>query len=264
MNRIADRFTRLKEHGRQALIPFITAGHPNLQTTRDLILVLQKAGADIIELGVPFSDPVADGPVIQRSSQQALNSGVTLRDILSLVGDMRSELQVPVVLFSYVNPVLQFGIESFAREAADAGVDGVLLSDLPLEEAIDVKGKLAARGIDLILLAAPTSTDDRLRLIADNASGFIYAVARTGVTGTRNEVSKESEELVRRLRMFTRLPVAVGFGISTADQVAEVWRYADGAVVGSAIVKEIEENAAQPGLLERIEQFIRSLRSHAT
>jgi tryptophan synthase alpha chain len=259
LSRIADKFRRLKDELRRGLIPFVTAGHPNIQTTRRLMLALQKAGADVIELGVPFSDPIADGPVIQRASQKALTNGVTLAEILSLVADVRPELHVPIVLFSYVNPVLQFGIDAFARQAAQAGVDGVLLSDLPLEEGREVKEKLSANAVDLILLAAPTSTDERLGIIAENASGFIYAVSRTGVTGTRTELSKEAAELVQRLRSFTRLPVAVGFGISTADQIAEVWQYADAAVVGSAIVKEIAENAHRHDLVDHVEAFVRSL-----
>lgn len=259
MSRISETFRRLKVHDRRALIPFITAGHPNIQATRSLLPALQRAGADVIEIGVPFSDPIADGPVIQRSSQQALSNGVTLRQILSLVAEKRSELEVPLVLFSYINPLLQFGIDEFVREAANAGVDGVLLSDLSLEEAAEIREKLSNRSIDLILLAAPTSTDERLQAIAQSASGFIYAVSRTGVTGARSELTNESAELVERLRGFTELPVAVGFGISTADQIAQVWQYADAAVVGSAIVKKIEENAGSTDLIQRVESFVRSL-----
>ena len=259
MSRITDTFEQLKAGGRSGLIPFVTAGHPDLQTTRLLLPALQNAGADIIELGVPFSDPIADGPVIQRSSQQALLNGVTLKKILSLVADVRSDLHVPIVLFSYVNPVLQFGVENFARAGAEAGVDGVLLSDLPLEEAAELGDTLSKNSIDLILLAAPTSSGQRLRMIAENAMGFIYAVSRTGVTGTREELSHQAEELVQRLRALTCLPVAVGFGISTADQVRQVWDYADAAVVGSAIVKEIEENSDRPDLVEHVAAFVRSL-----
>lgn len=259
MSRITATFRSLKDEDRRGLIPFVTAGHPDIETTRRLLPALQRAGADIIELGVPFSDPIADGPVIQRSSQRALSNGVTLKDILLLVADVRRELQVPIVLFSYINPVLQFGIDAFAREAAQAGVDGVLLSDLPLEEAREVREKLSANAIDLIFLAAPTSTDERLGMIAENASGFVYAVSRTGVTGTRGELSQEAAELVQRLRSFTQFPIAVGFGISTADQIADVWQYADAAVVGSAIVKEIEENAGRTDLVQYVEEFVRSL-----
>jgi tryptophan synthase alpha chain len=259
LSRITETFERLKAGRRRGLIPFVTAGHPDLRTTRCLLPALQNAGAAIIELGVPFSDPIADGPVIQRSSQRALLNGVTLKEILSLVAEVRSELRVPIVLFSYVNPVLQFGIENFARAGAEAGVDGLLLSDLPLEEAAEVRKTLSKNSIDLILLAAPTSTDQRLRMIAENARGFIYAVSRTGVTGTRDELSHQAEELVQRLRALTCLPVAVGFGISTADQVRQVWDYADAAVVGSALVKEIEENSGRPDLVDHVEDFVRSL-----
>ena len=259
MSRISDTFEELKAGGRRGLIPFVTAGHPDMATTRRLLSALQNAGADVIELGVPFSDPIADGPVIQRSSQQALGNGVTLKEILSLVAEVRSDLRVPIVLFSYVNPVLQFGVENFARACAEAGVDGVLLSDLPLEEAGEITNTLSKNSVDLILLAAPTSSEQRLRMIAENARGFIYAVSRTGVTGTRDELSHQAKELVQRLRALTSLPVAVGFGISTADQVRQVWDYADAAVVGSAIVKEIEENADRPDLVEHVETFVRSL-----
>jgi tryptophan synthase alpha chain len=259
LSRIAGTFKKLNDEGRRGLIPFVTAGHPDIQTTRRLMPALQRAGADVIELGVPFSDPIADGPVIQRSSQEALANGITLEQILSLVSDARHEVQAPIVLFSYLNPVLQFGIDAFARQAAEAGVDGVLLSDLPLEEATDVRKNLSDHSIDLILLAAPTSTDDRLRMIVEQATGFIYAVSRTGVTGARDELSETAAQLVKRLRALTRLPVAVGFGISTAEQVGEVWRYADAAVVGSAIVNEIETHAARTDLVEHIEEFVRAL-----
>jgi len=259
LSRISDTFEGLKVGGRKGLIPFVTAGHPDISTTRRLLPALQTAGAHIIELGVPFSDPIADGPVIQRSSQQALRNGVTLMEILSLVAELRSELRVPIVIFSYINPVLQFGIENFARAGAEAGVDGVLLSDLPLEEAAEVRNMLSKNSIDLILLAAPTSSDERLRTIAAHARGFIYAVSRTGVTGTRDELSHHAEELVRRLRVLTCLPVAVGFGISTPDQVRQVWDYADAAVVGSALVKEIEEHSDRPDMVEHVETFVRSL-----
>ena len=259
MGRIAQTFERLKVEQRKGLIPFITAGHPDLETTRKLLLALQTAGADVIELGVPFSDPIADGPVIQQSSQHALSSGVTLQKILTVVAELRSELTTPLVLFSYLNPVLQFGIDKFSREAADAGVDGVLFCDLPLDEAADIKETLVERSVDLILLAAPTSTDDRLHQIAATASGFIYAVSRTGVTGTRDALSNEAEQLVRRLRPLTSLPIAVGFGISTADQIAQVWDYADGAVVGSALVKEINDHADHNTLVEHVEEVVRSL-----
>jgi len=259
LSRIGATFAQLKKEGRGGLIPFITAGDPNIDTTRELLIALARAGSDLIELGVPFSDPIADGPVIQRASERALRHRMGIAEILQLVADTRREIDVPIVIFSYLNPLLQFGVSSFAAEAARAGVDGVLLTDLPLEEADEFSRALAASSLDLILLVAPTSTDERLRMIADRASGFIYAVSRTGVTGATSELSKEAEKLVARVRVVSDLPVAVGFGISNSQQVAEVWRYAEAAVVGSAIVAEIEKNAGRADLVQLVEEFVRSL-----
>lgn len=259
MSRIAETFARLKSEGRRGFIPFITAGDPDLETTRALIIGLAGAGASVIELGVPFSDPMADGPVIQRASERALHNGVGVPDVLSLVKDARRETQVPVVLFSYFNPLLQFGLERLCDEAKESGVDGVLVTDLVPEEAEEFAAALARRELDMIFLVAPTSTDLRLSMIAGRASGFIYAVSRAGVTGARGEVSVEAEKLVGRVRAFTDLPVAVGFGISTRAQVEEVWRYADAAVVGSALVAEIEKHGAAPDLVSRAGAFALSL-----
>ncbi len=258
---ISETFARLRQEGKRALIPFITAGDPDLTTTRDLLVELAQAGADIIELGVPFSDPVADGPVIQRASMRALQNDFGLGDILQLVREARQKVDVPVVLFSYLNPLLQFGLDRLAREARLARVDGVLVTDLSLEGASDFKESLSKNSLDLILLVAPTTNDRRLRLIAKNASGFIYAVSRTGVTGTRSEISVDARKLVERVRAITDLPVAVGFGISTREQVAEVWDYADGAVVGSAIVAEIERLRGSADLPARVARFMHDLRS---
>lgn len=258
MSRINETFARLKREGRGGLIPFITAGDPDIATTRELLMALARAGADVIELGVPFSDPIADGPVIQRASQRALLNGVRLAQILRLVADIRGELAVPIVIFSYLNPLLQFGLDRFAMEAADAGVDGVLLTDLPAGEPNDFSQALSAGSLDLIRLVAPTSTDERLRIIAERASGFIYAVSRTGVTGKTTESSQEAEKLVARVRRLSDLPVAVGFGISNAEQVGDVWRYAEAAVVGSAIVAEIER-AGDKDVVQRVEEFVKSL-----
>ncbi|MDQ2976610.1 MAG: tryptophan synthase subunit alpha [Acidobacteriota bacterium] len=260
MSRISETFARLKTEGRGALIPFITAGDPDIETTRELLFALARAGSDLIEVGVPFSDPIADGPVIQRASQRALRHRNSVAEILKVVADAGNEIDVPIVIFSYLNPLLQFGISRFAEEGARAGVDGVLLTDLALEESDEFSRELSANSLDLILLVAPTSTDERLRTIAERASGFIYAVSRTGVTGATAELSNDAEKLVRRVRAVTELPVAVGFGISNAEQVKEVWGYADGAVVGSAIVAEIERNAGRPDLVQSIEGFVRSLR----
>ncbi|MDQ2936468.1 MAG: tryptophan synthase subunit alpha [Acidobacteriota bacterium] len=259
MSRIGETFARLKSEGRGGLIPFITAGDPNIETTRQLLIALGGAGSDLIELGVPFSDPIADGPVIQRASERALRHHIGVAHILQLVAETRSEIDVPLVIFSYLNPLLQFGVDRFAAEAARAGVDGLLVTDLPLEEAGEFSRALAANSLDLILLVAPTSSDERLRIIADKASGFIYAISRTGVTGATTELSKEAENLVARVRALSDLPVAVGFGISNSQQVSEVWRYADAAVVGSAIVAQIEKHAARPDLVKIVEEFVRSL-----
>ena len=259
MSRIADSFARLKREGRRGFIPFVTAGDPDLATTRALIPELARAGATLIELGVPFSDPMADGPVIQRSSERALKKQVTVANVLAVVADARAETDVPVVLFSYFNPLLQFGVERLCVEARAAGVDGMLVTDLAPEEAGGFSQSLTAHGLDLIFLVAPTSTDARLRMVAERAGGFIYAVSRAGVTGAQAEMSSEAERLVRRVRAVTDLPVAVGFGISTGAQVADVWRYADAAVVGSAIVAEMERAQIDPQLVSRIGAFVRGL-----
>lgn len=259
MSRIGETFMHLRREGRRAFIPFITAGDPDLETTRALIVELSRAGASVIELGVPFSDPVADGPVIQRASERALRHRYGLRDILDTVVAARARVDVPLILFSYFNPLLQYGLDRFCDEASRAGVDGVLVTDLVPEEAIEFSALLAARGREMIFLVAPTSTDARLSLVAARASGFIYAVSRAGVTGTRADLSAEAEQLVRRVRGFSNLPVAVGFGISSREQVAAVWRYADAAVVGSAIVAEIEKLAGAPDLVACVGAFARSL-----
>ena len=259
MSRIAETFARLRTENRCGFIPFITAGDPDLETTRALVVELARSGASLIELGVPFSDPMADGPVIQRASERALRGGVQLSDVLSVVRDARRETEVPVVLFSYYNPLLQFGHARLCAEARRAGADGVLVTDLVPEEAEDFAAQLRADELDMIFLVAPTSTDERLRLVAERASGFVYAVSRAGVTGVRSEVSDEAERLVGRVRAATDLPVAVGFGISSREQVAEVWRYADAAVVGSAIVAEIEKGTGRPDLVARVGEFARSL-----
>lgn len=259
MGRIEKTFAELKRKGTGGLIPFITAGDPNLEVTRELIIELARGGASVIELGVAFSDPMADGPVIQRSSERALRNNVGVEQILETVSRARQRTDVPIVLFSYYNPLLQFGVERLATEAARAGVDGVLVTDLAPEEAEGFQKALSAQSLDMIYLVAPTSTDDRLRMIARRASGFIYAVSRTGVTGTREESSEAAEVLVARVRAMTDLPVAVGFGISNKIQVEEVLRYADAAVVGSAIVAEIEKQAGDSDVVERVGAFVRSL-----
>ena len=259
MSRIAHTFSSRKREHRRGFIPFITAGDPDLQTTRDLIVELAGAGATVVELGIPFSDPMADGPVIQRASERALRHGFGIDAVLELVRDVREQTDVPIILFSYYNPLLQFGIEKLARQAAGAGIDGVLVTDLVPEEAAECAATLRTQDLDMIFLVAPTSTDERLRMVAECASGFIYAVSRAGVTGARDETSLEAEKLVQRLRRFSDLPVAVGFGISTPEQVADVWRYADAAVVGSAIVREIEAATGSSDLVARVGALARRL-----
>jgi tryptophan synthase alpha chain len=259
VNRIGDRFLELKRSGRGGFIPFITAGDPDLATTELLLIELGAAGADIIELGVPFSDPVADGEVIQRASERALRNGVTLRDALTCIARAKQHIDVPIVLFSYFNPLLQFGEDRLATEAKEAGVDAVLVTDLIPEEAQPWIERLNQRELDPIFLVAPTTSDHRLARIAQQARGFIYAVSRAGVTGPRSEMTHEAEALVQRVRSVSDLPVAVGFGVSTPEQVREVWRFADAAVVGSAIVSQIEKLAKSPDLVNRIGEFARTL-----
>jgi tryptophan synthase alpha chain len=259
MNRIREKFGDLKRSGRGGFIPFITVGDPDLATTERLLIELAKSGADIIELGVPFSDPVADGEVIQRASERALRNGVTVRDVLTCASNVRKHVDVPLVLFSYFNPLLQFGPEPFAQTASQAGIDGVLVTDLIPEEAESWTQSLLQRRLDPIILVAPTTSDKRLARIAQHARGFIYAVSRAGVTGARDEMSRDAEQLVKRVRSVSDLPVAVGFGISTPEQVRSVWRFADAAVVGSAIVREIEKLHDSPDLVKRVGEFARSL-----
>jgi tryptophan synthase alpha chain len=259
VSRIAETFARLRREGKRALIPFITAGDPDLKTTRDLLVELARVGASLIELGVPFTDPMADGPVIQRASMRALRNGIDIAKVLDVIREARHEIDVPIVLFSYFNPLLQFGAGRLSEEARRAGVDGVLVTDLVPEEAGEFSATLAKNELDSIVLVAPTSTDERLRMIAERASGFIYAVSRTGVTGAQAEVSTEAEKLVARVRDVTDSPIAVGFGISTCAQVLDVWRYADAAVVGSAVVAEIERLAGAPNVVKQVGSFVRAL-----
>ncbi len=258
MSRIAETFANLKTQNRKGFIPFITAGDPDLETTEQLIVGLARAGATVIELGIPFSDPMADGPVIQRASERALKHGFGIGDVLQIVSQARKETDVPIILFSYFNPLLQFGIERLARDAKAAGVDGVLITDVVPEEAAEISATLRAQDLDMIFLVAPTSTDDRLKMIAARASGFIYAVSRAGVTGAREAMSAEAEKLVNRLRQFSNLPIAVGFGIATPQHVQDVWRYADAAVVGSAIVHLIEHSDGTE-IVRQVSEFARSL-----
>ena len=257
MSRIGSRFSDLVRQRRKAFIPFVTAGDPNLDVSLDIILNLAEIGADVIELGVPFTDPMADGPTIQRSSQRALGNGVRVLDVLTLVKRARNSTDVPIVLFSYLNPILRYGVENLARSAVDAGVDGVLFTDAVDDEAAEYAEIFDGVGIDLISLIAPTTTDVRLARIAKNSRGFLYAVSRAGVTGAQIELSSDAERLVRRAKAVASLPIVVGFGISTRSQIEDVWRYADGAVVGSAIVSAIEKNP--DNAVAAVESFVRGL-----
>jgi len=239
-SRIARRFADLRRTGEMGLVAYLTAGDPSLAATEQFVLALANAGADIIELGVPFSDPVADGPVIQRASERALRSGTTLSLVLSLVKSLRAKTEVPLVVFSYFNPVLQMGLEKFGAAAKTAGADGVLITDLTPEEADDYRAAMSSRGLDTIFLVAPTSTDERLALIAKSTSGFLYVISRTGVTGARDQLAEELPALARRVRRFTELPITIGFGISLPGHVSLLGGLADAAVVGSALVEEVE------------------------
>lgn len=261
-SRIEARFRDLRERGAKGLIVYFAAGDPSLEATGELLAALERAGVDVIELGVPFSDPLADGPVIQRASERALRAGATLRKILEQFPRWRATVRAPIILFSYYNPLLQYGLEPFARDAAQAGVDGVLAVDLSPEEAEAYVDTLRARQLDTVFLASPTSTDERLERAAKFSSGFLYLISRTGVTGQRNELASTLSPLVERARRATPLPLAVGFGISKPEQVRQVQALADAAVVGSAVVQAIEERYPKEGAAA-IEGFVRWLREGA-
>ena len=246
-SRIAERFAALRRSGEMGLVAYLTAGDPSLEATEKFVLALADAGADVIELGVPFSDPLADGPVIQRASERALQGGTTLAGVLSLVKSLRAKTDAPLVLFSYFNPVLQMGLEKFGDAAKSAGADGVLITDLTPEEGADYRAAMSARGLDTIFLAAPTSPDERLALIAKATSGFLYVISRTGVTGAKDQLAEELPALARRVRRFTDLPIAIGFGISLPGHVSILGGLADAAVVGSALVEEIERAESVDG-----------------
>lgn len=244
------------------LVAYVTCGDPDLATTREIILAAIEAGARVIELGVPFSDPVADGPVIQRATERALKHGTSLEQVLRLAAEIREHSQsVGLIIFSYLNPILRMGLNKFCKIARHAGIDGVLLTDMPVEESADYVAEARKNDLATVFLAAPTSTDDRLRRIAAVSTGFVYAVSRTGVTGARQQLPEDAQKLVRRLRKFTKLPIAVGFGISSAEQFAAVGKYADAGVVGSAIVETIEKNRGREA--EAVGEFVRALLSKA-
>jgi tryptophan synthase alpha chain len=257
---LTQTFARLRSDGQPALITYATAGDPDLDRSAEVLLALDRAGVDVLEVGVPFSDPLADGPVIQRATERALAAGGSLRSALALIERVRPRLTASIVVFSYANPLLRMGIPAFAERAAAAGVDGVLALDLPIEEAGSFREALAARELDTIFLLSPTTTDARIAKASELGRGFLYGISRLGVTGARDSVASGAEALVRRIRRFTDLPVALGFGLSRPEHVAEVGAYADGVVVGSALVSLIAEAGASPDLPLRVEAYARSLK----
>jgi tryptophan synthase alpha chain len=260
MSRLESAFAQLRRAQAPGLVTYVTAGDPDLARTAGILRALDRAGADVIEVGVPFSDPLADGPVIQRATERALVSGTTLAKVLDLLEKLRAELRPAIVIFSYANPILRLGAERFADRARDAGVDGVLVLDLPIEEADDFRALMASRAIDTILLVSPTTTDQRLRRAAALGSGFLYAISRLGVTGIRDQLADGAEDMVRRIRAVSDMPVALGFGISRPEHGRDVGRWADAAVVGSALVNVIAEAGAAPELESRVEEYVRWLK----
>ena len=263
LTRISRRFAELRAHGELGIVAYVTAGDPSLDATRTFVLALAEAGADVIELGVPFSDPIADGPTIQRASERALKSGTTLAGVVDLVKKIRASSEVPLVIFSYFNPILQMGLERFADAAAAAGADGVLATDLTPEESADYRKIISARGLDTIFLAAPTSTDERLKKISDCSSGFLYLISRTGVTGAKDALPEDLPALIRRARRVTQLPIAVGFGISLPGHVSILGGLADAAVVGSALVNQIERAKSPEAAAAALGERVRALKEAA-
>jgi tryptophan synthase alpha chain len=259
-SRLEACFRDLREHGDKGLVIYVTAGDPTLDATGELLEAVDQGGADVIELGIPFSDPLADGPVIQRASERAVRGGATLAKVLERMRCWREKLNAPVVLFTYFNPVLQYGLENFGRDASRAGADGALVVDLTPEEAAEYIGVMRRYGLDTVFLASPTSTDERIQRVAAASSGFLYLVSRTGVTGERQSLSAAVQPLVERARRFTDLPLAVGFGVSTPEQVQAVQSLADAAVVGSAVVHAIDERYSEGGA-PAVRDFVRRLKS---
>ena len=260
MNRIDQKFADLKNRGKSALIPFIEAGDPDLPTTLKTLRAMAESGADLIELGIPFSDPMADGPTIQRASERALHKGASLSSILEIVRQFRRHSEVPLILFGYYNPFFHFGLNRLTREARSAGVDGILCVDLPPEESRELKRWAAARSLHMIYLLAPTSDSQRVRLVTREAGGFIYYVSVTGVTGTRSRFEKGLGELVDRVRQSTALPIGVGFGISTPEQAAWVASFADAVVVGSALINIMEKARRREDKVKRAAAFVARLK----
>jgi tryptophan synthase alpha chain len=261
MNRLDATFARLKEKGEKALIAYIMAGDPSLQDTESLVLELERAGADVIELGVPFSDPIADGPVIQKAAERALRSGTSLRKILAAVPALRAKTQVPLVLMAYYNTIHAFGEADFCRQAAGAGVDGLIVPDMPPEEAGALDALAAKAGLCLIYLLAPTSTPDRRAMVAKRSRGFVYYVSLTGITGAKLTDLGDVKRNVERIRKAATIPVAVGFGVATPEDVAKVGAVADGVIVGSAIVRQVADHQQDARMAEQVGRFVRSLKA---
>ncbi len=259
-SRIRERFAELAARDERALVIYVTAGHPTMSRCREVLRAVVEGGADLVELGIPFSDPMADGPTIQRSSSRALKGGATMEGAFSLVRNFRRISSIPLVMFTYYNPVFVYGGERFARRAEDEGADGVLVVDLPLEEAGELTSHLRAHGLDFIQLVTPTTGPERIASIASNAGGFLYYVTVTGVTGARESLNREVEPALRRIRAVSPVPVCAGFGISSPDQVREVARCADGVVVGSALVNLVERSAESPELFREVRNFVASLK----
>jgi tryptophan synthase alpha chain len=260
MTRIGKLFENLKRDGRKGLIAYITAGDPSPARTPELVEALVRGGADLVELGVPFSDPIADGPVIQRAGERALKAGTTLHKVLEIAKEIRRRSEVPLLLFTYLNPVVRYGLDRLAKDAAECGIDGCLLTDASVEEAHEYVGAMHKHGLDTVFLAAPTSTERRLKLVAKYSTGFVYLVSRTGVTGEQASLSAAVTPLVRSMRAVTDLPLAVGFGISRPEHVAELATQVDAVVVGSALVRLIEQNLESPNLARELEAFVRQLK----
>src|SRR3954471_10549312 len=263
MSRIADAFARIRSEGRPGLVTYTTAGDPDLPRSADILKALDRAGADVLEVGVPFSDPLADGPVIQRAPERAIAAGGSLRASLAMIAKLRADVKAPIVLFSYANPMLRLGLDAFARQAAESGVDAVLALDLPIEEAGVFRDTLAASGLDTIFLLSPTTTDARIKRAAELGSGFLYGISRLGVTGARAQVAAGAGPMVQRIRRHTSLPIALGFGVSRPEHVAEICVYADAAVVGSALVSVIAKESSTTELIPRVEEYVRWLKSYA-
>ncbi|MGC8784365.1 MAG: tryptophan synthase subunit alpha [Armatimonadota bacterium] len=262
MSRISEHFSTLRQRGEGALVVFVTAGDPNPRLSENLMLTIAEAGADIIEIGIPFSDPLADGPTIQSSTFRALQQGVTPASALEMIARVRARSEVPLVVMTYFNPVWQMGVERFAQEAAQAGVDGVIMTDMPPDEAGEWHPVARQHGLDTIFLIAPTSTSERMRLVAQMSSGFVYCVSRTGVTGAREDLPEEVPQMLQAMRRLTKLPLCVGFGISRPEHVQVVCRVADGAVVGSAVVSLIaqEVEKGEQAVLPAVHRFVKELK----